>query len=266
MDGRIVTFLMYIRGSYNDTEFPRGEASDSYRNGRYPGMIGPRRLHTEYIIIEMINIMARNTTPRGPKEGKMDKFCDYHEEIKHCTNNFYQLKRQIEMHLKSGQALPTGEFLFPDLSNWVGFPLTAEHIENFNKGVLTSLQWSNKTARGLTIHIINTHKGNSQVKELKKTDTFSLHPNYSSKNHVRKFLRALPLKWRAKVTVIKEAKDLATLPLDELVGNLKVYEMILENDGVVSKTTTKDKVKSLALKANITRGQTSNNSNVRRNG
>ncbi|GJX15072.1 putative reverse transcriptase domain-containing protein [Tanacetum coccineum] len=63
-----------------------------------------------------------------------------------------------------------------------------------------------------------------------------------------------------RVTTIEEAKDLATLPLDELVRNLKVYEMILENDGIVSETTIRDKVKSLALKANITRGQTSNNS------
>ncbi|GKC74041.1 hypothetical protein Tco_1119924, partial [Tanacetum coccineum] len=74
------------------------------------------------------------------------------------------------------------------------------------------------------------------------------------------FLCALPLKWRAKLTAIEESKDLASLPLNELAENLKVYEIILENDGVVSKTTTKDKVKSLALKANITRGQTSNNS------
>ncbi|GJT36662.1 hypothetical protein Tco_0927081 [Tanacetum coccineum] len=40
------------------------------------------------------------------------------------------------------------------------------------------------------------------------------HPDYLSKNHMRKFLRALPLKWRAKVTVIEEAKDLATLLLE----------------------------------------------------
>nr|GEX33626.1 zf-CCHC domain-containing protein/UBN2 domain-containing protein [Tanacetum cinerariifolium] len=59
---------------------------------------------------------------------------------------------------------------------------------------------------------------------------------------------------------IEEAKDLHTLPLDELVGNLKVYEMILKNDGVVSKTTTKEKVKSLALKAKVTREQTSDDS------
>ncbi|GJZ56333.1 UBN2 domain-containing protein [Tanacetum coccineum] len=86
------------------------------------------------------------------------------------------------------------------------------------------------------------------------TSIKSLDPDYSSKNHVRKFLRALPLKWRAKVTAIEEAKDLATLPLDELIENLKVYEMVLNNDGVTSKTT-KEKVKSLALKANVTREQ-----------
>ncbi|GJW49030.1 zf-CCHC domain-containing protein [Tanacetum coccineum] len=91
------------------------------------------------------------------------------------------------------------------------------------------------------------------------TSLKSLDPDYSSKNHVRKFLRALPQKWRAKVTTIEEAKDLATLPLDELIGNLKVYEMILDNDGVDSKTT-KEKVKSLALKAKVTREQTSDDS------
>ncbi|GKD32269.1 hypothetical protein Tco_1247778, partial [Tanacetum coccineum] len=62
------------------------------------------------------------------------------------------------------------------------------------------------------------------------TSLKSLDPDYSNKNHVRRFLRALPLKWRAKETTIEEAKDLATLPLDELIGNLKVYEMVLDND------------------------------------
>nr|GEV76919.1 UBN2 domain-containing protein [Tanacetum cinerariifolium] len=98
--------------------------------------------------------------------------------------------------------------------------------------------------------LIITHQGNSQVKnckinllaqEYKKfsipnketidsgftrfnvivTSLKSLDLDYSSKNHVTKFLRALQLKWRAKVTAIEEAKDLATLPLDELIGNLK---------------------------------------------
>ncbi|GKF39033.1 hypothetical protein Tco_0119094, partial [Tanacetum coccineum] len=84
------------------------------------------------------------------------------------------------------------------------------------------------------------------------TSLKSLVQDYSRKNHVRKFLGALPLKWRAKVMAIKEAKDLVTLTLDELIGNLKVYEMILENDDVASKNT-KEKVKSLALKAKVNR-------------
>ncbi|GJY19172.1 hypothetical protein Tco_0390663 [Tanacetum coccineum] len=64
---------------------------------------------------------------------------------------------------------------------------------------------------------------------------------------------------QAKVTTIEKAKDLATLHLDELIINLKVYEMVLDNDGVGSKTT-KEKVKSLALKAKVTREQTSDDS------
>nr|GFC32174.1 zf-CCHC domain-containing protein/DUF4219 domain-containing protein/UBN2 domain-containing protein [Tanacetum cinerariifolium] len=52
----------------------------------------------------------------------------------------------------------------------------------------------------------------------------------SFSSHVRKFLRALPTKWRPKVTAIEESKDLSTLPLDELIGNLKVYEVVLEKD------------------------------------
>ncbi|GKE14523.1 UBN2 domain-containing protein [Tanacetum coccineum] len=86
-----------------------------------------------------------------------------------------------------------------------------------------------------------------------------LHKDYSNKNHVRKFLRALLLRWRLKVTTIEKAMDLAELPLDELIHNLKVYEMVLRNDGVISKSA-KEKVKSLALKAKVTRGQTSNDS------
>nr|GEW31871.1 hypothetical protein [Tanacetum cinerariifolium] len=57
-----------------------------------------------------------------------------------------------------------------------------------------------------------------------------------------------------KFSCMTEAKDLATLPLDELIGNRKVYEMVLDNDGVASKTT-KEKIKSLALKAKSLRSK-----------
>nr|GEW93763.1 reverse transcriptase domain-containing protein [Tanacetum cinerariifolium] len=53
---------------------------------------------------------------------------------------------------------------------------------------------------------------------------------------------------RPKVTTIEESNDLSTLPLDELIGNLKVYEVVLEKDSEIS-NIKKEKYKSLALKA-----------------
>nr|GEU79157.1 Gag-Pol polyprotein [Tanacetum cinerariifolium] len=70
---------------------------------------------------------------------------------------------------------------------------------------------------------------------------------YSSKNYVRKFLIALHPKWRVKVTAIEESKDLTSLSLDELIGNLKVREMIIKKDSKIVKVKVKSK--SLVLKA-----------------
>nr|GEW40975.1 zf-CCHC domain-containing protein/DUF4219 domain-containing protein/UBN2 domain-containing protein [Tanacetum cinerariifolium] len=65
--------------------------------------------------------------------------------------------------------------------------------------------------------------------------------------YVRKFLRALHHKWRAKVTVIEESKDLTSLSLDELIRNLKVYEMIIKKDSEI--VEAKIERKSIALKS-----------------
>ncbi|GJZ28679.1 hypothetical protein Tco_0573326 [Tanacetum coccineum] len=79
------------------------------------------------------------------------------------------------------------------------------------------------------------------------TSLKALDEGYSSKNYVRKFLRALHPKWRAKVMTIEESKDLTSLSLDELIGNLKVHEMIIKKDFEIVKV--KGERKSLALKA-----------------
>ncbi|GJT22846.1 copia protein [Tanacetum coccineum] len=71
---------------------------------------------------------------------------------------------------------------------------------------------------------------------------------FSSKNYVRKFLRALHPKWRVKVTAIEESKDLTSLSLDELIGNLKVYEVIIKKDSEMVKDK-REQNRSLALKA-----------------
>ncbi|GJR37012.1 retrovirus-related pol polyprotein from transposon TNT 1-94 [Tanacetum coccineum] len=80
------------------------------------------------------------------------------------------------------------------------------------------------------------------------TSLKALDEGFSSKNYVRKFLRALHPKWRAKVTKIEESKDLSSLALDELIGNLKVHEVVMEKDSEIYRGK-KERVKSIALKA-----------------
>ncbi|GJV80285.1 hypothetical protein Tco_1516155 [Tanacetum coccineum] len=134
-----------------------------------------------------------------------------------------------------------------------------------------------KTAKEIWDTLLITHQGNNQVKDNKIdllvqqyeqftileeesidnvfarfntiiTSLKALNESYSSKNHVRKFLRALHPKWRAKVTAIEESKDLTSLSLDELIGNLKVYEVVIKKDSEIIKGK-KDQSKFLALKA-----------------
>ena len=60
---------------------------------------------------------------------------------------------------------------------------------------------------------------------------------------VRKVLRSLPERFHAKITAIKELKDIDKSPLIELVGNLQTYELGLTRIGKLGKS------KSMALKA-----------------
>ncbi|GKD59998.1 zf-CCHC domain-containing protein, partial [Tanacetum coccineum] len=65
---------------------------------------------------------------------------------------------------------------------------------------------------------------NTIITSLKELDE-----SFSSRNHVRKFLRAHPIKWHSKATAIEESKDFLILLLDENIGNLKVYEVDSED-------------------------------------
>ena len=60
---------------------------------------------------------------------------------------------------------------------------------------------------------------------------------------VRKVLRSLPERFHAKITTIKESKDIDKIPLTELVGNLQTSELGLTRIGKTGKG------KSMALKA-----------------
>ncbi|GJZ68707.1 hypothetical protein Tco_0631947 [Tanacetum coccineum] len=133
-----------------------------------------------------------------------------------------------------------------------------------------------KTAKDIWQSLLITHQGNSQVKDNKIdllvqqyeqftileeesidsgfarfntiiTSLKALDEGFSSKNYVRKFLRALHPKWRAKVTAIEESKDLSSLALDELIGNLKVHEVVMKKDSKIYKGK-KERIKSIAMK------------------
>ncbi|GJT50220.1 retrovirus-related pol polyprotein from transposon TNT 1-94 [Tanacetum coccineum] len=127
------------------------------------------------------------------------------------------------------------------------------------------------TAKEIWKTLLITHQGNSQVKDNKIdllvqqyeqfiifkdesiesaiarsntiiTNLKALDEGYSSKNYLRKFLRALRPKWRAKVTTIEESKDLTSLSLDELIGNLRVHEMIIKKDSKAKKVSCDERV------------------------
>ncbi|GJS82957.1 retrovirus-related pol polyprotein from transposon TNT 1-94 [Tanacetum coccineum] len=131
------------------------------------------------------------------------------------------------------------------------------------------------TAKEIWKTLLITHQGNSQVKDNKInllvqqyeqfvifedefidsafarfntiiTSLKALDEGYSSKNYVRKFLRALHPKWRAKVTTIEESKDLTSLSLDELIGNLKAKKE--SSDEGCSNFGSEDKEYAMAVR------------------
>ncbi|GJR56325.1 hypothetical protein Tco_1406846 [Tanacetum coccineum] len=113
--------------------------------------------------------------------------------------------------------------------------------------------------------LLITHQGNSQVKDNKIdllvqqyeqfvisedesidnafarfntiiTSLNTLDEGYSIKNYVRKFLKTLHPKWRENVTVIEESKDLTSLSLDELIGNLKAKKESSDEESSTSES------------------------------
>ncbi|GAV58763.1 zf-CCHC domain-containing protein/UBN2 domain-containing protein [Cephalotus follicularis] len=73
----------------------------------------------------------------------------------------------------------------------------------------------------------------------------NLDKSYSNQELVRKILRCLPKCWTPKVTAIEEAKDLSTLPLEQLLGSLMTHETTMKNHENVEVK----KKKAIAFKA-----------------
>ncbi|GAV73117.1 UBN2 domain-containing protein, partial [Cephalotus follicularis] len=66
---------------------------------------------------------------------------------------------------------------------------------------------------------------------------------YTNHELVNKILKCLLKTWEPKVTAIEEAKDLSTLPLDDLLGSLMTHELRMNDQA-----KNEPKKKTVALK------------------
>ncbi|GKV17229.1 hypothetical protein SLEP1_g27762 [Rubroshorea leprosula] len=95
-------------------------------------------------------------------------------------------------------------------------------------------------------------KQNESIKEMYTrfndivTNLKALGKVYPNQALVRKILRSLPKVWETKKTTIKEVKNLNTLKLDDLNGNLMTYEIDIQVGGEVEVV---EKKKNVAFKA-----------------
>ncbi|GJR39094.1 hypothetical protein Tco_1214778 [Tanacetum coccineum] len=105
------------------------------------------------------------------------------------------------------------------------------------------------TAKDIWKTLLITHQGNSQVKD-NKIDLLVQQYEQFVISEDESIDRDFP-RFNTIITSLKaldeESKDLTSLSLDELIGNLKVHEMIIKKDSEIVKA--KGERKSLALKA-----------------
>ncbi|GJX43622.1 zf-CCHC domain-containing protein, partial [Tanacetum coccineum] len=104
-----------------------------------------------------------------------------------------------------------------------------------------------KTAKDIWQSLLITHQGNSQVKDNKidllvqQYEQFTILEEESIDSGFARF--------NTIITSLKALDEyLSSLALDELIGNLKVHEVVMEKDSKIYRGK-KERVKSLALKA-----------------
>nr|GEU97344.1 ribonuclease H-like domain-containing protein [Tanacetum cinerariifolium] len=169
-------------------------------------------------------------------------------------NGFNQSKSDYSLYTKSDKGVFLALLVYVDDIIIIGNSVSG--IDKFklffkSKFMIKDL---GKLKYFLGIKVINTDKEeelidngfarfNTIITSLKALDE-----DFSSKNYVRKFLRKLHPKRRAKVTAREKSKYLTSLSLDKLIGNLKVYEVIIKKDFEMVKGK-REQSRSLTLKA-----------------
>ncbi|GKB50015.1 hypothetical protein Tco_0900768 [Tanacetum coccineum] len=100
------------RGTLNNRDgLVSYRAPTSYQTPRDQGFHHPRfnlssltKLPKEILALEpQLNLQPPRSMQLPPKKENQDKYCDYHEEKGHNTNDCFQLRIQLEMALESGK-------------------------------------------------------------------------------------------------------------------------------------------------------------------
>nr|GFB56445.1 zf-CCHC domain-containing protein/UBN2 domain-containing protein [Tanacetum cinerariifolium] len=107
-----------------------------------------------------------------------------------------------------------------------------------------------KTGKDIWQSLLSTHQGNSQVKDyiidllVQQYKQFTILEEESINSGFAKFSTIIT----SLKALDEESKDLSSVALDELIGNLKVHEVLMEKDSEIYRGK-KERVKSIALKA-----------------
>ena len=117
--------------------------------------------------------------------------------------------------------------------------------------ILETTYEGNKKVMDTKLQMLTTHFKELKISEDESFDSFygklnevvfgkfNLGEKTEDSKIVRKILRSLPKSFRAKVTIIKESKDLNEIKIQELIDSLQTYELSIPSQR---------KSKSLALK------------------
>ncbi|GKE66480.1 hypothetical protein Tco_1520641, partial [Tanacetum coccineum] len=104
-----------------------------------------------------------------------------------------------------------------------------------------------KTAKDIWQSLLITHQGNNQVKDNKIDLLVQQYEQFIILKE--EYMDSSFARFNTIITSLKTLdEDLSSLALDELIGNLKVHEVVMEKDSEIYRGK-KERVKSIALKA-----------------
>ncbi|GJT41488.1 zf-CCHC domain-containing protein [Tanacetum coccineum] len=151
-----------------------------------------------------------------------------------CPRSFgvvYEGKGELKKFMRSNEVFKFFDGTLVDVHDQLENNLKLNRVEKFYEGL--NIKWKERDVNRSTtlLNKIDVVLKERIQMQRPKGLCLELHP-----------------KWRVKVTANEESKDLKSLSLDELIGNLKVYEVIIKKDSKIVKGKS-EQSRSLALKA-----------------